>query len=60
MVDADTAGFAAWTCHLRASAFPASSASAAQMVIPVSNDFIMIVHSFVAQRREAVLRIEAA
>jgi hypothetical protein len=34
-----------------ASAFPANSATAAQTVIPVSNDFVMIVPSFVVQRR---------
>jgi hypothetical protein len=32
--------------------FPANVATAAQIAIPVSDDFVMIVPSFVAQRRK--------
>jgi hypothetical protein len=47
-----------WMGALYASAFPANATSAAQIAIPVSNDFVMIVPSVMVQRHKVALHVE--
>jgi hypothetical protein len=53
------AGVVVWVA-LYALAFPANAASIAETAIPVSNDFVMVGHSFRCNAAIAVVRVDAA